>query len=235
MIFSPDGRLYQIEYARTAIEQGATTLGIKAANGVVLAAAKRANSPLLVGESIEKLHRIDDHIGVASTGHAADGRILVDLARRRAQIERVRYADPIDIATLTRTLTDRMQEYTQVGGARPFGVGLLVAGLGPDGPRLYQTDPSGNFWAFQAAALGERWRDPETYLERHYEPRPSIPEAIRLALAVFEDVSEMNPVPDDVTFASIAGTPAEYRSIPGEEFEAGLEIDPANGGDPRAG
>jgi hypothetical protein len=128
-IFSPDGRLYQVEYAREAVKRGTASVGVRTADGVVLAADRHARSPLLERDSIEKIHKADDHVGIASAGHVADARKLIDLARRQAQVEQLRYGQQIGVESLTKEVTDYIQEYTQTGGARPFGVALVVGGM----------------------------------------------------------------------------------------------------------
>jgi len=142
-IFSPDGRLYQVEYAREAVKRGTASVGVRTSDGVVLAADRHARSPLIERDSIEKIHEIDDHVGVASAGHVADARQLIDVARRQAQVNRLRYDEPADVESLTKEVTDYIQQYTQTGGARPFGVALLVGGIENGEPRLFETDPSG--------------------------------------------------------------------------------------------
>ncbi|MFB6163947.1 MAG: archaeal proteasome endopeptidase complex subunit alpha, partial [Haloarculaceae archaeon] len=142
-IFSPDGRLYQVEYAREAVKRGTASVGVRTTDGVVLAADTRVRSPLLERSSVEKLHKIDDHVGIASAGHVADARQLIDFARRDAQVNQLRYGEPIGVESLTKDITDQIQQYTQTGGARPFGVALIVGGIENGEPRLFETDPSG--------------------------------------------------------------------------------------------
>ncbi|WP_135822533.1 archaeal proteasome endopeptidase complex subunit alpha [Halostella litorea] len=153
-VFSPDGRLYQVEYAREAVTRGHPTVGVRYADGVALAADGRRRSSLQVADSVEKLHAVDDHLGVATAGHVADARRLVDLARVTAQRERLRYGEPMPVEALAKSLADAVQETTQTGGARPFGVALLVAGVDRDGPALYEVDPSGTPTAWRAVAVG---------------------------------------------------------------------------------
>ena len=120
-IFSPDGRLYQVEYAREAVKRGTASIGVRTDGGVVLAVDKRIRSPLMERDSVEKLHKADDHIGIASAGHVADARQLIDMARRQAQVNQLRYGEPVGVETLTKEVTDFIQQYTQVGGATPKG------------------------------------------------------------------------------------------------------------------
>ena len=152
-LFSPDGRIYQVEYAREAVKRGSPSVGIRASDGVVLAAERRVRSELLEPRSIEKLHKVDDHIGVASAGHVADARQLVDVGRRAAQIEGLRYGQPITTEQLTTEISEHIQEYTQAGGTRPYGAALLVGGY-VDEPRLFETDPSGTPYEWRATAIG---------------------------------------------------------------------------------
>ena len=185
-IFSPDGRLYQVEYAREAVTQGAPCVAVRADDGVVLAAHAPRRSHLIEGESVEKLHRIDGHVAVASAGHAADARRLVDLARRSAQAERVRYGEPATVEVLSTAIADHVQEHTQTGGARPYGTALLVAGYDPDphggGPRLFETDPSGATTEWRASAIGRNGREITSFFEDAYGPDLTLDGALELAL-----------------------------------------------------
>ena len=185
-IFSPDGRLYQVEYAREAVTQGAPCVGVRAEDGVVLAAHAPRRSPLVEGRSVEKLHRIDDHVAVASAGHAADARRLIDLARRNAQVERMRYGEPATVEVLSTAIADHVQEHTQTGGARPYGTALLVAGYDPDphggGPRLFETDPSGATTEWRASAVGRNGREITSLFENAYEPDLALDGALELAI-----------------------------------------------------
>ncbi|QDX40603.1 archaeal proteasome endopeptidase complex subunit alpha [Salarchaeum sp. JOR-1] len=180
-IFSPDGRLYQVEYAREAVGQGAPVVGVRGGDAVVLAAAPDAGSPLVETDSIEKLHRVDAHLAVGTAGHAADARRLVDIARQTAQEERVRYEEPMAADALATALADHVQERTQTGGARPYGTALLVAG-NADGPTLVEVDPSGATREWRANALGDGAPDAQEHLEATYEDGLAAEDAEELAL-----------------------------------------------------
>ena len=226
-IFSPDGRLYQVEYAREAVERGSASVGVKTADGVVLAARRRVRSSLMDPASVEKLHQVDDHLGVASAGNAADARRLVEFAREITQRDRLTYDEPMGVEALTKEVADRVQEYTQTGGARPFGTALLVGGVTPDGasdgrPVLYETDPSGTPSAWDAAAVGRDSAEIRAFLEGEYVPDADLDAGVDLAL-------EALAVPDDETF-----TPAEvavatvavdegYRVLSDDERRAALD------------
>ncbi|MFH5799390.1 archaeal proteasome endopeptidase complex subunit alpha [Haladaptatus sp. CMAA 1911] len=211
-IFSPDGRLYQVEYAREAVRRGSVSVGVRARDGVVLAARKHVRSPLLEAEGIEKLHKIDDHIGVASAGHVADARRLVDFGRRRAQTDRLRYGEPIGVDPFTKAVTDHVQEFTQQGGARPFGAALLVGGVGPTTagedpqPRLFETDPSGTPHEWRATAIGANDDTVREYLEANYDPQSSVQSGIELALSALAAAEDGPLAPEEVSVATIAPT-----------------------------
>ncbi|MCD5409664.1 MAG: archaeal proteasome endopeptidase complex subunit alpha, partial [Methanocellales archaeon] len=149
-VFSPDGRLFQVEYAREAVKRGTTAIGIKAADGVVLLVDKRVASRLLEVQSVEKIFKIDEHIGAATSGLVADARALIDRARIEAQIAKITYNEDIHIEELSKKICDHMQSYTQYGGVRPYGTALLIAGVNDNSVCLYETDPSGTLLEYKA-------------------------------------------------------------------------------------
>ncbi|MFB6311134.1 MAG: archaeal proteasome endopeptidase complex subunit alpha [Salinirussus sp.] len=212
-IFSPDGRLYQVEYAREAVRRGSASIGIRTGGGVVLAADRQIRSPLVERDSVEKLHAIDDHIGIASAGHVADARQLVDIARRHAQIERLRYDQPVDVESLTKAVTDHVQGYTQTGGARPFGVSLLVGGVDDSGPRLFETDPSGTPTEWQAVAIGGGRDKIQDHLENEYDPATDLDGGIGLALSSLAAAEGTDVTADSVDVATIDAETGEFGRL----------------------
>ena len=222
-IFSPDGRLYQVEYAREAVKRGTASIGVRTKDGVVLAVDKRIRSPLMEPSSLEKIHKGDDHIGIASAGHVADARQLIDFARRRAQINQLRYGEPIGVETLTKEVTDYIQQYTQVGGARPFGVALIIAGIADGTPRLYETDPSGTPYEWKALAVGADRGDIREYLEEHYDAEMDIDGGVRLALEALASVNEGELTPENVGLATITVEDEQFHQLDTDEKRAYLE------------
>jgi proteasome alpha subunit len=212
-IFSPDGRLYQVEYAREAVKRGTASIGVRTPEGVVLVVDKRTRSPLLEGSSVEKLHKVDDHVGAASAGHVADARQLVDFARQQSQVEHVRYDEPIGVRTLTKEVTDHIQQYTQVGGARPFGVALLVAGVSDGEPRLFETDPSGTSNEWKAVAIGSDRADIQEFLEDEYENDLSIGDGVNLALRALSKGRDDELTPEGVGVAVVDAETGTYREF----------------------
>ena len=158
-MFSPDGRLLQVEYAKKTVKQGSTALGIACRDGVVLVVDKRVTSKLLVPEAIEKMFRIDDHIGATAAGIISDARVLVDRSQLKAHSK-------IDILSIVKDICDLKQICTQSAGLRPFGVSMLVGGVEEDGEvRLFLTEPYGLYFQYRAAVIGEG----EAELVRHIE------------------------------------------------------------------
>jgi proteasome alpha subunit len=221
-IFSPDGRLYQVEYAREAVKRGTASIGVRTSDGVVLAVDKRVRSPLMERDSVEKIHKADDHIGIASAGHVADARQLIDFARRRAQVNELRYGEPIGVETLTKEVTDYIQQYTQVGGARPFGVALIIAGIADGTPRLYETDPSGTPYEWKALAVGADRGDIREYLEENYSEELDLEGGIRLALEALASVNDDELGPEGIGVATIDVDSEMFHQLTDDEKEAYL-------------
>jgi proteasome alpha subunit len=217
-IFSPDGRLYQVEYAREAVSRGTASVGVRTSEGVVLAANRRVRSPLMERSSVEKLHKIDEHVGIASAGHVADARQLIDFARRRAQTERLRYSEPIPIETLTKSVTDHIQEYTQTGGARPFGVALLVGGIYDGEPRLYETDPSGTPYEWKATAVGGDREEIQETLEAGYSEDLGLEDGIELAVEGLVSANE-DLEPGNVELSTVDADTERFETLSTDEVE----------------
>ncbi len=222
-IFSPDGRLYQVEYAREAVKRGTASIGVRTEDGVVLVVDKRTRSPLLEGSSVEKLHKVDDHVGAASAGHVADARKLIDHARQQSQVERVRYDEPIGVRTLTKEVTDHIQQYTQVGGARPFGVALLIAGVSDGEPRLFETDPSGTSNEWKAVAIGSDRSAIQEFLEDNYEEGLSLDDGVDLALRALGEGREDDLSPEGVGVATVDAETGLFRELETEETAEHLD------------
>jgi 20S proteasome subunit alpha 5 len=159
--FSPEGRIFQVEYAIEAIKLGSSAVGIQVQEGCVLAIERRLNSTLVVPSSIEKIYQVDDHIAIAVSGVVTDARTLVEHARVEAQQHRLTYLEPIGLRALTQAVSDLAINFGEGDPnskkkpmARPFGVALLIAGVDEGGPCLYQTDPSGTMIEFLARGIG---------------------------------------------------------------------------------
>ncbi|NLD56734.1 MAG: archaeal proteasome endopeptidase complex subunit alpha [Methanomicrobiales archaeon] len=216
-VFSPDGRLYQVEYAREAVKRGTTAVGIKAKDGVVLIVDKRVSSKLLEASSIEKIFKIDEHIGVASSGLVGDARALVDRARVESQINRISYDEPIEVEALSKKLCDHMQTLTQYGGIRPYGTALLIAGVSDGESRLYETDPSGTLLEYKATGIGIGRPAVMKVLEEEYNPESGIEDVIMLGLKALHSATEGKFDVDQVEIGIIEKSNPLFRKMSREE------------------
>ncbi len=215
-LFSPDGRLFQVEYAHEAVRKGSTTLGIKVAEGVVLAAEKR--QPTRLAESAEKIKRIDEHIGLAFSGLFGDARVLIDDARVYAQIYRLTYGERIPVELLAKRICDIKQVYTQHGGVRPFGVSFLIAGVDRHGPHLIMTDPGGSYMSYKAEAVGAGAQAVREFLEETHNDNVSLEEAILLALRALDKAVEGGIAPHRVEIAIVAVKDQTFRMLAQNEI-----------------
>jgi proteasome alpha subunit len=235
-IFSPDGRLYQVEYAREAVKRGTASVGVRTDDGVVFAVDKRFRSPLMERESVEKMHKADDHIGIASAGHVADARQLIDFARRQAQVEQLRYGEPIGVETVTKEVTDHIQQYTQVGGARPFGVALIIGGIKDGEPRLFETDPSGTSSEWEALAIGSGRSEMIDYLEENYQKSMDLQGGIGLGLETLAESVDSGLTPEGIGVATIDVETERFEELPDDEIESYLDeydlVEPAESDEP---
>jgi len=179
-VFSPEGRMYQVEYARKAAEKATTVVGVVFHGGVILMAAKTLQR-LLVPESVEKISKVDEHIGIASCGILADARTLVDFARVRSQVNKMTFNEPIETYSLVKDIADRVQKFTQMGGIRPYGVGLLIGGVNGT-HRLFETDPSGTVREWRAHAIGRGSKDARKVLIDEYKEGITKEKALDLAI-----------------------------------------------------
>jgi proteasome alpha subunit len=225
-IFSPDGRLYQVEYAREAVKRGTASIGVRTEGGVVLAVDKRIRSELMERTSVEKIHKADDHVGIASAGHVADARQLIDFARQQAQVNRLRFGEPIGVETLTKAVTDHIQQYTQVGGARPFGVALIIGGIEDGEPRLYETDPSGTPYEWKALAVGADRGELQDFLEENYDEGGDLESGIMLALEALASVNDDELSSEGVGVATVDVESESFLELSNDETEEYLaELD----------
>ncbi|MDR0523197.1 MAG: archaeal proteasome endopeptidase complex subunit alpha [Candidatus Methanoplasma sp.] len=181
-VFSPDGRLFQVEYAREAVKKGNTTIGLKYKDGVILVVDKRVPSKLMEPESIEKIYDVDEHIGCATSGLVADARILIEESRKVAQIHRITYGESMPVELLVKRICDYKQNYTQYGGVRPFGMALLVAGVDDLGVHLFETDPSGALVAYKATSIGSGRQVVMDTFEKEFKDKMTFEAAARLGL-----------------------------------------------------
>ncbi|XP_038058075.1 proteasome subunit alpha type-2-like [Patiria miniata] len=190
--FSPSGKLVQIEYALNAVAAGAPSVGIKASNGVVIATEKKHKSVLYEEHSVRKIEKITKNIGMVYSGMGPDYRLLLRQARKLAQGYFLTYQEQIPTAQLVQRVANVMQEYTQIGGVRPFGVSLLVAGWDEDDkkPFLFQCDPSGAYFPWKATAMGKNHINGKTFLEKRYNEDLELEDAVHTAILTLKESFE---------------------------------------------
>ena len=218
-VFSPDGRLYQVEYAIETVRRGSLALGIKSSEGVVLAVEEKTRKLQTYGIT-QKIFQVDDHIGVGSAGYIPDARIQVDQARLISQSNRLAYDEPIDVEILARRLADASQQFTQYAGARPFGVSLIITGVDRNGPQLYLTDPSGNYISYNAVAIGSGSDQVTELFENKYSSKITLDEAIKLAVESIYLVSEEKVGSEHVKIATVKNETKTMRQLSDEEVRA---------------
>jgi len=219
-VFSPDGRLFQVEYAREAVKRGTTTVGLKFKDGVVLIVDKRIASRLMEPKSIEKIFRIDEHVGCATSGLVADARILVDQARVIAQISKITYDERMGVEALVKRICDFKQNYTQYGGVRPFGTALLVAGVDDQGQHLFETDPSGALVSYKAGSIGAGRNVVMEVFEEEYKEDGEMEEAILLGLkAILKATEEQTLDPKGVEIG-VVSKDQNFRQLDAAEVES---------------
>jgi len=221
-IFSPDGRLYQVEYAREAVKRGTASVGVRAGDGVVLGAYKHVPNELMEAENVEKIFQIDEHIGAASAGHVTDARKLIDILRREAQVNRASYQEPIGVETVVRRLCDEMQKFTQQGGVRPFGVSVIVGGIEDGEPRVFETDPSGSFYEWRATAIGENSAEIRENFEANFEGDLSTGEAVALAYEAVEESNE-DVTPEEFEVAVVETDDETFHGLTADEVRDHVE------------
>lgn len=222
-VFSPDGRLFQVEYARESVKIGATALGIIYKDGVLLTVDKNITSTLLKGESIEKIFKIDDHIAAATSGLVADARRLIDTARMAAQEHRLTYSEPIDVSLLTREVCDLKQGYTQWGGVRPFGAALIITGIDDTGKHLFETDPSGAFNELYATAIGAGSQDVKTFLEKEYKSDMSFDDAIQLSMKALVKTGDKKISKETVDLSFIEEGKKKYNKVNADDIDKHIQ------------
>ena len=188
-VFSPDGRLYQVEYAIETVRRGTIAVGIKSKDGIVIAVEEKPRK-LQISDVAQKIFQIDDHVGLAAAGYIPDARSQVDNARFFSQSNKLIYDEPVEVETIAKHLADQSQQFTQYAGVRPFGVSLILGGVVNNTPELYLTDPSGTYISYEAIAIGSDSDKVTEFLEKTYTNDLSLDDAGSLAVAAIYLSSE---------------------------------------------
>ena len=208
-VFSPDGRLYQVEYAIETVKRGPIALGIKTTYGVIFAADERPRK-LQIVEEPQKLFKIDQHIGIAAAGYIPDARSQVDDARFFSQSSKIVYDESVTVETVTKHIADQCQQYTQYAGARPIGVALIIGGIDENGNSLFLTDPSGTYIPYNAVAIGADSDKVTEFLKKHYKPEMTLEESKMLAVA---SINMVNNDPKNSEYIKISQIKSDTKQF----------------------
>jgi len=217
-IFSPDGRLYQVEYAIETVRRGTIAIGIKSKDGIILAVEEKGRK-LQSGVISQKIFQVDDHIGVVAAGYIPDARIQVDQARIAAQSNRLIYDESASVEVIARKLADLAQQFTQYAGVRPFGVSLIIGGASSKGSEIFLTDPSGTYVSYEAVSIGAGSEQVTEYLEQNYSGEISIDSACVLAIESIYLVSEEKTGSAHIKIAIIDNNTMKMRKLTDSEIE----------------
>lgn len=218
-VFSPDGRLYQVEYAIETVRRGTISVGIKTTEGIVIAVEERPRK-LQISDSAQKIFQVDDHVGVAAAGYIPDARSQVDNARFFSQSNKMIYDEAVDIEMVAKHLADQSQQFTQYAGARPFGVALIIAGIDSDGrSQVFLTDPSGTYISYDAVAIGSNSDQVTEFLEKNYKIDMSMEDASALAAASIYLASEDKDGTDHIRMAQIKTDAKQFEVLEKESVD----------------
>ena len=211
-VFSPDGRLYQVEYAIETVKRGTIAVGVKCKEGIVIAVEEKPRK-LQISETAQKIFQIDDHVGVAAAGYIPDARSQVDNARFFSQSNKMIYDEPVEVETIAKHLADQCQQFTQYAGVRPFGVALILGGVVNKVPQMYLTDPSGTYISYDAIAIGAGSEEVTDFLEKTYKNDLSLDDASALATAGIYLSSEDKEGADHIKMAHIKTETGLYEIL----------------------
>lgn len=229
-IFSPDGHLFQVEYAQEAVKKGSTAVGVRGNSCIVICVEKKSVPKLQDDRTLRKINLLDDHIVMTFAGLNADARVLVNMGRVECQSYKLTMEDPVTVDYIARHLATTKQRYTQSNGRRPFGISSIIGGFNYDGtPHLYQTEPSGTFYEWKASAIGRNSKPVREYLEKHYSEDnvDSEEKTLKLAVKALSEVVQSGA--QNVEIAVMTRDKQKpggvaYRFLPVEEIEKVLKV-----------
>jgi len=215
-MYSPDGRIYQVEYAIETVKRGAIAIGLQSKDGVVIAVEEKSRD-LQVEDITQKIFQVDDHIGIAAAGYIPDARILVDSARFFSQSNALTYDESVEIENVAKHLADQSHQFTQYSGVRPFGVALIIAGIDRKGTRVFVTDPSGTYVPYSAVAIGGNSDEVTDFLEKNYKKEMSMDDAISMAISAINLNNDEKGV-KHIRMARIKSDTKQFEKISTDEL-----------------
>ncbi len=187
-MFSPEGTILQVEYAQKTVRLGSSSISMVCSNGVFIFADKRIDDKLIISKSTNKIYEIDSHIISSAAGIVSDARVLIEKSQILAQQHRITYDSPIEPELIIKEISNIKQQFTQYGGARPFGVSLMIAGINRKKPELHTSDITGNYLTYSANAIGENDERIKEKLRERYNKELTIKKGVKLALDIFKEV-----------------------------------------------
>ncbi len=211
-MYSPDGRIYQVEYAIETVKRGTLALGISTKEGIILAVEEKPRT-LQTKNITQKIFQVDFHIGIAAAGYIPDARVQVDGARFFSQGNRMTYDESVEIATVAKYLADQAHQFTQYGGVRPNGVAMIIAGIDQKGESIYITDPSGTYVQYSAIAIGNGSNDVNEFFEKFYNKDMSLEDAAALAIAAINLKAEKKDEVNHIKMAKITTKTKVFEKI----------------------
>jgi len=222
-MYSPDGRIYQVEYAIETVKRGTLALGIKSKEGVIMAVEELPRS-LQTADITQKIFQIDRHIGVAAAGYIPDARVQVDNARFFSQGNKLTYDEPVEVETVAKHLADQSHQFTQYSGVRPYGVALIIAGVDQKGESVFITDPSGTYVPYAAVAIGAGSDEVNDFLEKTYTDDLSLDDAAALAIAAIKLKPEESNGVENIKMAKISTEKKVLEKISKSDIEKYSQI-----------
>jgi len=211
-MYSPDGRIYQVEYAIETVKRGTLAIGISSKQGVIMAVEEKPRT-LQTSNITQKIFQVDHHIGVAAAGYIPDARVQVDGARFFSQGNKMTYDESVEVGTVAKHLADQAHQFTQYGGVRPNGVSMIIAGIDQKGESIYVTDPSGTYIQFSAIAIGAGSDDVNAFLEKHYKDDLSLEDAASLAIAAINLKAEAKDGVNNIKMAKITTESKAFEKV----------------------
>ncbi len=217
-MYSPDGRIYQVEYAMETVKRGTLAIGVCTKEGVIMAVEEKPRT-LQTTSITQKIFQVDFHIGVAAAGYIPDARVQVDSARFFSQGNKMTYDESVEVATVAKHLANQSHQFTQYSGVRPNGVSLIIAGIDQKGESIYVTDPSGTYVQYAAIAIGAGSDDVNEFLEKHYNSDMSLDDAASLAIAAINLKVEQKDAIKDIKMAKITTEAKVFEIIPESDLQ----------------
>ncbi len=222
-MYSPDGRIYQVEYAIETVKRGTLAIGVRAKDGIVIAVEEKPRA-LQTSNITQKIFQVDKHIGVAAAGYIPDARVQVDNARYFSQGNKMTYDEPVEVETVAKHLADQCHQFTQYSGVRPYGVALIIAGVDQKGNSIYVTDPSGTFVPYSAVAIGAGADEVNDFLDKAYSAELGLDDAGALAVAAINLKAEKKEGLKHIKMAKITSDNQLMQKISDEDLEKFAQI-----------